>query len=258
MAAIVKTAADPALTTLGGVTPDVVAQLVAPIIADSIPREYEGTKDWGKTARVTTGLHSDGNFFRFDIHRQKNEVNDGVWKKYKLTLVDPDKNFSLRIENLRSLESGGYSLTLFVAAKIHGWGRAIAYEHGVHIISVEAEGDTSIRLWIDTEIGIESVQTSSFLPGIAVKPVVTDANLKFDEFKLKRISDVKGAIAHDAGDLLKKALQKELAGPKLVAKLNHSLQKHPEKLRITPDMLLGKSSAPKSKEQAAAKQGSSR
>jgi hypothetical protein len=239
MAAIVKTAADPALTTLGGITPEVVAQLVAPIIADSIPREYEGSKDWGKATRVTTGLHSDGNFFKFDIHRQKSKVNDGVWKKYKLTLVDPDKNLTVRIDNLRTLDSGRYALTLFVAAKIHGWARATVYERGVHVISLEGEGDTSIRLWLDTEIGIESVKTPSFLPGIAVDPVITDAKLKFDEFKLKRISDVKGAIAHDLGDLIRSALEKELSGPKLVAKLNRSIEKRRDRLQFTPEKLLG-------------------
>jgi hypothetical protein len=238
--AMVSTSAGPSLTSLAGITPEVIAPLVAPIIASSIPREFEGSKDWGKTRRVTTGMRSEGNFFRFDMHRKLQEVNDGVWKKYKLTLVEPDKNLTVRIDNFRTLESGKYALTLFVAAKVHGWSRAVVYERGVHLVSLEAEGDTSIRLWLDAEVGIESVDTSSLLPGVAVLPVVTDARLKFDEFRLNRISDVKGALAHDLGDLLRNSLEKELSGPKLAAKLNRSIQKHPERLRFTADKLLGK------------------
>ncbi len=243
--AIMKALGGPALTTVAGITPEVVAPIIGPLIAEAIPREYHGSKDWGKTTFVTTGLHSDGNFFKFDIHREKKEVNDGVWKKYRLTLIDPDKNLTVRIDNLHSIDSGRYALTLFVAAKVHGWARAVVYERGVHVISLEAEGDTSIRLWLDAEVSAETVKSSLLVPGIELHPKVTDARLKFDDFRLSRISDVKGALAHDLGGLLKNALQKELSGPKLVAKINHSLQKHPEKLRLTPDRLLGKSATKK-------------
>jgi hypothetical protein len=244
-AAAVRASASPALSTLTGVTPEMVAQLVTPLIADAVPREFEGKKDWGKTKKVTTGLRSEGNFFRFDIHSKRSEVNDGVWKKYRVTLVDPDKNLELRIDNMHRLDSGKYVLTLFVAAKVHGWARAVVYEHGVHVISLEAEGDTAIRLWVDAEVGVESVESSTIIPGVGLRPVVTDARLKFDDFKLTRISDVRGVVAKELGDLLRKELQKKLSGPKLVDRFNHALQKHPERLRLSPDMLLGKSSPKK-------------
>src|SRR4051794_2927151 len=77
-AAIVKVMAGPSLATLTGITPEMVAGLLSPLIAEAVPREFEGKKDWGKTKAVTTGLHSDGNFFKFDIRREKKEVNDGV------------------------------------------------------------------------------------------------------------------------------------------------------------------------------------
>ena len=244
-AAIVKAMAAPSLATLTGIRPEMVAQLVTPLIAEAVPREFEGQKDWGKTKTVVSGLHSDGNFFKFDIHRQTSEVNDGIWKKYRVTLIEPEKNLEIRIDNMHRLESGKYALTLFVAAKVHGWTRAVVYEHGVHVISLDAEGDTSIRLWVDAEVGLETVESSTFIPGLQLQPVVTDARLKFDDFKLNRISDVHGKIANELGDLLRKEMQKKLSGPKLVDRFNHALQKHPERLRLSPDMLLGKSSPKK-------------
>src|SRR4051812_6798069 len=245
VAAVAKAMAGPSLASLTGITPEVVAQLVTPLIAEAVPREFEGKKDWGKTKKVTTGLRSEGNFFKFDIHSKKTEVNDGIWKKYRVTLIEPEKNLEIRIDNLRTLESGKYALTLFVAAKVHGWARAVVYEHGVHVISLDAEGDTAIKLWVDAEVGVETVQSSTFIPGVELRPVVTDARLKFDDFKLTRISDVRGAVAKELGELLRKELQKQLSGPKLVDRLNHSLQKHPERLRLSPDMLLGKASPKK-------------
>jgi hypothetical protein len=245
VAAMLKAMAGPSLASLTGITPEVVAQLVTPLIAEAVPREFEGKKDWGKTSKVTTGLRSEGNFFKFDIHSTKSEVNDGIWKKYRVTLIEPEKNLEIRIDDMHRLESGKYALTLFVAAKVHGWARAVVYEHGVHVISLDAEGDTAIRLWVDAEVGVETVQSSTFIPGLELRPVVTDARLKFDDFKLTRISDVRGSVAKELGELLRKELQNQLSGPKLVDRLNHSLQKHPERLRLSPDMLLGKASPKK-------------
>ena len=219
---------------------DVISQIAARLIAEAIPREYERSKDWGRTKRITTGLRSSGNFFDFDIHRRKSEVNHGVWKKYRMTLVEPDKNLVVRITNLRSIEPGHIGLTLSVTTKLHGWARAKVYDRGIHIIALEAEADTSVHLSIDAEIWLESVPTTSYLPGIAVRPLVTDARLKLDNFRLRRISDLRGSLAKELGDGLRHLIEDELAGPKLVTKLNRSIDKRRDRLKFTPDMLLGR------------------
>lgn len=237
-AALRDSVADPA-STLPSLAPEIIAQLSAPLIAEVIPREYERSDDWGKTRTITTGVRSSGNFFKFDIHRRKDDVKDGVWKKYRVTLVEPEKNLVVRIDNLRKLESGRYSLTFFVTAKIHGWVRAVVYERGIHIISLESEGDTTVRLWLDAEIGIESVSGKSALPGLALRPVVTNARLKLDDFELQRISDVSGPIVHELGDGLRHVIEDRFSGPELVAKINRSLEKRRDRLEITPDKLFG-------------------
>lgn len=224
----------------GGLAPELISQIASHIIAAEIPREFEGSKDWGRTKRMTTGLRSYGNFFKFDIHRDRSEVNDGIWKRYRLTLVDPDKNLDVKIENLRTLETGRIALTLNVAAKVHGWARIKIYESGVHIIALEAEGDTGIRLAIDADIGVKPASSDSFLPSYAIDPLVTDARLKFEDFNLTRISDVGGTFAHEVGIVLREAAEDELKGKKLTEKINRSIDKHRDRLKLTPEMLLGK------------------
>ncbi|MEX0611457.1 MAG: hypothetical protein WD738_17275 [Pirellulales bacterium] len=227
--------------TDGSNAAEIVSQIAARLIADAIPHEYERSKDWGRTKHITTGLRSSGNFFDFDIHRRKSAVNHGVWKKYRVTLVEPDKNLVVRIENLRSTAPGRVALTLFVTAKLHGWARAKVYDRGIHVIALEAEGNTTVRLWLDTEIAVEPVPTKSFVPGIAIRPIITTARLKLDNFRLTRVSDLRGSLAHELGDGLRHLIQDELSAPKLVAKLNRSIEKRRDRLEFTPDMLLSKS-----------------
>jgi hypothetical protein len=222
-----------------GASAEMISQVASQLIAGAIPREFEGSKDWGRTKRITTGLRSSGNFFDFDIHRRKREVNHGVWKKYRLELVEPDKHLEIEITNLRSLQAGRIGLTLSVAAKMHGWARAKVYDRGIHLIALEAEADTRIRLSIDAEVWLESAPTAKYLPSLAVRALVTDARLKLDKFRLERISDLRGSLAHELGDGLRHVIEEELAGPKLVAKLNCAIEKRRDKLKLSPDMLLG-------------------
>lgn len=241
LAAVDTSLAEPAIssaTTVGGVAPDAVAKAVAGLIADSIPREYYRTKDWGRTKRITTGVRSSGNFFDFDIHRRKTEVKHGVWKRYRVSLVDPDEHLAVRIDNLRSAGPGRIACTLLIAAKLHGWARAKIYNRGVHLIALEAECDTSVRLSLDAEVAIEAAP-SSLLTGIAVRPEITAARLKLDEFRLTRVSDVRGPAVHELGDGLRHLIEDELDGPTLAAKLNRSIEKRRDRLQLTPDRLLG-------------------
>ena len=50
--------------------------------------------------------------------------------------------------------------------------------------------------------------------------------------------------------MLREAVEEELKGPKLTAKINESIAKHRDRLQLTPEMLLGKLV---SKEKAAGK-----
>jgi hypothetical protein len=222
--------------------PDKIAAAVAQLIADAIPREYERQKDWGRQKEITTGVRSSGNFFKFDIHRTKTAVNHGVWKHYRATMVDPEHNLQVRIENLRSVAAGKIAFTLFVTTKLHGWGRAKVYDRGIHLIALEAETNAKVSLWLDCEIALEAAP-ASFLTGIAVRPQVTSARLRLDEFQLTRVSDVSGPVVRELGDGIRHLIEDEMNGPKLAAKLNHSIEKRKNRLIFTPEMLLGVSAA---------------
>jgi hypothetical protein len=225
------TAAPPSLA------PEIVSQIASRLIAEAIPREYERSKDWGRTKNITTGLRSSGNFFDFDIHRRKTAVNHGVWKKYRVELVEPEQNLVVRVENLRTIAPGQYALTLFITTKLHGWARAKVYDRGIHLIAVEAEGDAKIALWLDAEFALERVSTETYVPGIALRPRVTAARLALEEFRITRISDIRGAFARELGQALRDVIEEELSGPKLAAKLNAAIDKRRDRLEFTPQKL---------------------
>jgi hypothetical protein len=215
---------------------DALASLLAGLVTDAIPREYEKKQDWGRTKRITTGLRADGNGLDFRIHRRKTQVNHGTWKHYKVRLVNPDEHLEVRIENLRSLEAGRIGLTLYLRGKLHGWAQTRIYNRGLHIITLTAEGDTTLRLWVDCEISMK-LAPSLRIPGVSVEPLVTGARLELDDFDLDRLSKVSGELAHELGEGLSHVIEETLDGPTLVAKLNRAIDKKRDRLQISPSVL---------------------
>jgi len=213
-----------------------LARTFASLLEQAVPLEYDKKKDWGKTKHITVGIHNKG----FKLSRRKKAVKHGVWKHYRVNLIDPEKNFAVRIENLTAVDSSRVQFTLVLDARINTWARAKVYQYGIHVIALEIEGDTNVELALDCEIGVQ-LHTESGLPGLSIDPKVIDARLALTNFKLRRVSNAKGPLVRELSSGLRRAVEHELKGPKLVAKINRSIDKRRDRLEIGLDDLLDSS-----------------
>lgn len=199
----------------------------AKIIENAIPREYEKSKDWGNTKNVTVGLRAEG----WKIHRRKKPVNHGVWKRYRVRLVEPEERLQVEIREVRPLDNGGFAFTLALEAKFDLWARAKVYQHGIHLIALEADADATIDLEIDCQLAVR-LHTHEGSSGVALDPQVIDSRLDIVDFHLHRVSNAKGPLVRELGEELPRLLEKELQGPKLVAKLNRAIDKKRDRLEL--------------------------
>lgn len=204
-----------------------LADAFARIVADAIPREYQKEKDWGNTKKITSGLRRDG----LKLYRRKKPVNHGVWKRYRVRLVDPNDNLAVHITHVQPGDDGRLRFTLQLQAALDLWARAKVYQYGIHIVALEAEGDAKIELGLDCEIGMR-LQTKSGSPGVALDPRVIDARLDIVDFHLERVSNAKGPIIRELGEELPSFVKDQLQGPKFVGKLNRAIEKKRDRLEI--------------------------
>lgn len=231
-------AGEPAPVAFNATTPDGLSAALSDILADAIPRQYEKKVDWERKKRITTGLKTEDGKFNLKIHRRKKEVNHGTWKHYRVTMVEPEKNMQLEITDLRSLEAGRIAFTCSFESRLEGWAQARVYNRGIHFITLTAEGNTKLRLRLDCEVGL-SLEKATMLAGVGIHPKIVNAHLDLDDFDLNRVSKIRGALAHELGDGLRYLIEEELEGKKLVRKLNRAIEKKKDKLRVSPDKLLG-------------------
>ncbi len=209
-----------------------LARAFADLIETAIPTEYEKRQDWGKTKQIVSGLK----FEDFDIKRRRKSVKHGVWKHYKVNLVDPETKLQVAIENLHQADGSRAAFTLTIQADLATWGRAKIYQTGIHLLSVEMVGTATMNLRLDCEVGVH-LESRDLLPTLVIDPRVVDAHLDLPNFRLHRISNAHGPLVKELGDEVKKLIERDLRGPKLVEKLNRSIEKKREQLVLSPGQL---------------------
>jgi hypothetical protein len=212
-------------------------QMVARLIHRAIPLEYEKKKDWGATKEIAVGMRVEGKPFHYHYTPRTKAVNHGVWKHYRVRIIDPQKDLAVSVTNLRPLAGGRVGCTLQVDANIDVWARAKTYEYGVHLVSLEMEGDARVRLIVDGELGVR-LQPTDRLPSVALDPLAKSARLVFDEFHVRRVSEARGPIVQELSGSVRRMLEDELDGPALTAKINKAVEKKRDRLSFSPAELL--------------------
>jgi hypothetical protein len=215
----------------------VLAAMFSRLIEDAIPLEYDKQKDWGATTEITTGVKLEGHGFDARLKKRKRAVNHGVWKHYRLRLIEPQQNLAVQLINLRTIGPGRVAFTLHATAKLDAWARAKAYQYGVHLVALEMESDMRVRLALDGEFGMET-SGSGAATAIAFMPVVTAAQLDIDEFHLRRVSNAHGPVVRELGDGVRHVVEEELNGPRLVEKLNRAIERKRDRLTFRPIELI--------------------
>ncbi len=210
--------------------PEQLGALLADVIRDAIPPQYEKKQNWDHTKRITSGLEVHGNLFEPRFERRHKEVRHGQWKHYRIDLVDPPRNLQVRVTNLQSLTAGRAAFTLDVASPISGWAQVRNFNRGVHLGTITIEGTSHVRLQISGEVGLGLAPPPAV--GLAVDPVITGAHLELAEFDLNRFGELHGDASHELGRGLVKLAEHELDGATLTAKLNRAIAKKRDKLVV--------------------------
>ena len=208
-------------------------QYLTKLVLEEAPREYENTKKWGGTKRVMSGLDWELDGLKVETRRQWKDVNHGAWSRYKLKLVDPEKSFDVRLENLRDLGNAVAAFDLVCVAKLDCSGRVSEWRRGVQLVSLGGEADAKVRLVTHLEVAMK-LDARTFPPDIVAEPKVTSAELTLQEFELRRLGHADGPAVHQLGELVEEGLQDYLAEQreKLVEKMNKQLEKKRGKLRL--------------------------
>lgn len=233
-----KKTADPKLT-VGKSDLRAMESLVNDLAKQFIPHKYEKNKDWGMQAERWDGLHVQLKGLRLKTKRRKKMVNHGTWKMYSAELTDPKNGLQFKLNSIKKDASGNAKIDLSVTADLKLFGRVAEWVKGVQLFSVSADATANITLNVKTTVGAK-LDFSHLPPDFLLEPKVDSAKLFVNEFRVLRVSKAGGEIAQQVGRGARKILDGKIEEQeiKLVAKMNKSIAKKKDELRLSVKELI--------------------
>lgn len=216
-----------------------LGELVTAIVRQNLPAEFESRDGWGRTKEVWSGLDLRREGWQIKTKRQKKQVNDGAWKLYRVRLIEPDEHLSIQVQELRPGADGRVEFALAADARLELFARLAQWELGVQLLSISANATARTQLFLRGDVGLK-LDPTRLPPDVMLDPRVRTAEVRLVDFRLERISQVGGAVAHELGQQSHSLLHKELAkqNQKLADKINRQIDKHRPRLRLSVQDLL--------------------
>jgi hypothetical protein len=208
--------------------------LITKIVLDNIPHEFKEDQDWGAQESRWNGVDIRRDGLKLRTHRKKKMVNHGTWKKYDVSLLNPEDQFSISVKNMREAEDGKMAFDVHVAANLKIDGRQAKWLKGVQLYNVSIDGKTKVNLKATIELRT-LMNMTKFPPDLVFRPEATAVHISVEDFRIDRISKVGGEVTQQITRLARGAIESRLEKEesKTVKKLNAEFAKNADKLKLS-------------------------
>jgi hypothetical protein len=216
-----------------------LASAIRQAIIAELKDKYEDDKNWGHTTPALRGIRLRGQGLRLHWETRTKQVNDGLWKRYVVTMVEPERQLHVGLDHLHLNDAGRLTFTLRLAATLHGEARIEQWERGIKLLGTSAAGDATVAATIDCDVGIR-FESGKLANDVLLDPHVAAIHLELVDLDVRRISKLGGKAAHELGDSFTPMVARQLKRreAKLVEKANASIEKHRDVLRLPVDQFV--------------------
>lgn len=186
-------------------SPD-LGQLVKQIIIENVPLVIDEKKGWGDQAHVFDGFKMTGKGFKARMEPRKKLVNHGLWKHYRVTVVDPPRDLVIRFPRMEYLKGKGIAFTVEVLVHAHGYFNMQQHSNGLQVFSAATEAEMDLRIVLEGFIGVR-VEPTNWFPDLFLQPRVDRVTLELPNVDVERFGKMKGKLVHETGDSFRRLLE---------------------------------------------------
>jgi hypothetical protein len=202
-----------------------------------IPENYRDDRHWDKTEKVASGVKvkTKGGQVRFEQREKK--VNHGFWRRFSMSLLNPDKTIRVDIKNVRKTPEGATRFELYVSVRARCETQFALWTWGVKGINGTVESDVTLQALLDCSFCVDSEFTeASILPAFALKPEFYSLDLKLSDVDTRQIGLLGGWVAEELGNGTRKAFEDLLQSQEkpLLERIRKSVAKNQDRLRLDP------------------------
>ena len=217
--------------------PEEGQQFIRSVALILLPQKFDDEDGWGDEKRIQSGLNVDFDGGKLKTSRRWDMVNHGTWLRGSGELVDPENTFTLRAIQLPDPDEETQRYEIHTSAKLQVNGRQQQWNYGVMLWSISADAVVDLSLHAVLDVKSEVVTTDK---GARLRfvPSVTQATAKMENFRLQRISHLKGTVVQAHGEVIEELIQMRLRreNKDLPARINKAIQKKADRLEIPFDI----------------------
>lgn len=213
--------------------PEEGQQFIRSVALILLPHKFDDEDGWGDEKRIQSGLNVDFDGGKLKTSRRWNMVNHGTWLRGSGELVDPENTFTLRAIQLPDPDEETQRYEIHTSARLQVSGQQQQWNYGVMLWSISADAVVDLSLHVVLDVKSEVVTTDK---GTRLRfvPTVTQATAQMENFRLQRISHLKGYVVQAHGEVVEELLQILLRheNRSLPDRINKALKDNSEKLEI--------------------------
>lgn len=210
--------------------PPASSELIHGLVLLLLPDTFDDEDDWGREARIQSGLNVDFEDGRLQTSRRWKHVNHGSWKRVSGHLKSPAETLRLQLQRLPEAVDGAARYQLQAAATFRATGRQQQWNYGVMLWSISAEAEFDVAL--DATLRVQqSAAIVDGRPSLQLVPRVETAAARITRFSLRRISHAKGSAIREFGSWFEGLIQQRVAreNQRLPERINRRLEQQQDR-----------------------------
>src|SRR5262245_54479295 len=187
---------------------DALAAGLRRLLAEHIPPVLiEDDRAWGRQKLVTRGLEwkDKGNPLP---RAQKSHKNHGVWRKVKVTTVNPRETLAFDLRDARQAGPDRMTFTAHVAFDARVEYDQQNWRAGVRLYSGTLRARLRVQLTLYCEVSSRIEKSATFVPDVVFRARVLRADLRYDHFVVEHVAGVGGELAKLIGSAAQDGLHR--------------------------------------------------
>jgi hypothetical protein len=218
-----------------------LSELVESIVRAAVPRTISNDKHWDKHEEVFAGMKVRSSGSRVRISKRKQRVRHGFWRRYDVTLIDPERTLKVRISDIQPQGGGHWTYTVTAQVRANVLTRFEHWSLGVKLLNTSSEANATLRLRADCALQVSLEQDSEAGSVVVFSPDVKRVDLALPDLDVKKAGELRGDLASELGNGLEKVVEDLLQTQEdsVRKRANKEIARREDDLRIPLGKFLG-------------------